>query len=100
MAVDVALDAAGLSSSYNSGYTVNVTSAIEVSGSYVQLNETHRQVTLSCGVSNEGKPASIGDLEANYEQDAPASWVAVDVPSVVYFGNGTCAVFFAAENAP
>jgi hypothetical protein len=99
MAVDVALDAAGLSSSYNSGYTVNVTSAIEVSGSYVQLNETRRQVTLSCGVSNEGKPASIGGLEAYYEQDAPAGWVAVDVPSVVYFGNGACAVFFAAENA-
>jgi hypothetical protein len=99
MVVDVAVDALGFSSSYHSGYTVNVTSSIKVSGSYIQLNETQRQVSLSCSVFNEDKAAPIGNLEVYYEQDAPEGWVPATLPVTAYFGNGTCLTTFTAENA-
>jgi hypothetical protein len=93
------LNASGTSATYYSEYTVNVTSEIEVTGSYTLLTESLKQVNLTCKVFNEGKPALAQNFTIYYEQDGslPEEWVQVEAPSITDYGNGTYVISFTAE---
>ncbi len=94
------LNSSGTSATYYLEHVVNVTSEIEVSGEYTMLNETLKQVTVTCNILNEGEPALAQNFTVYYEQDgslSPEEWVQVAAPSIVDYGNGTCAMSFTAE---
>jgi hypothetical protein len=86
------------SASSNVEYTLNVTSQLQVSGGYLQLNGTQKQVNLTVNIANEDKPALAQLLVFRYYKDA-LGWVQADLPSIVDYGNGTYAVSFDAETA-
>jgi len=94
------LNSSGTSATYYLEHVVNVTSEIEVSGEYTMLNETLKQVTVTCNILNEGEPALAQNFTVYYEQDgslSPEEWVQVASPSIVDYGNGTCVMSFTAE---
>jgi hypothetical protein len=95
--VNFAFAASSSSATSNLEYALNVTSAVNVSGSYQQLNATTKQVNLTVNVQNEGKAALTQNFTVSYQDGS--SWVTVDSPSVTDFGNGTYAVSFTAETA-
>jgi hypothetical protein len=81
-------------------YAANVTSEIDVNGSYAELEGTSKQVNLTVQVQNEGKPALAGNFTVYFDFDGLLSsedWVQVDSPSVVDFGNGTYRFSFTAD---
>jgi hypothetical protein len=77
-------------------YTLNVTSAMQLSGSYQQLNETIRQVHLTINLSNEDKPALMHNFAVSYQN--ATEWVIVDSPTTFGFGDGAYSVTFNAES--
>ena len=83
------------SATSNLEYTVNVTSAVNLSGTYHQLNDTTKQVNLTINVLNDGKAALAQDFTFSYQNQT--DWVAVDSPSITSFGNGTYVASFTAE---
>ncbi len=93
------MNSTGFSASYYSEYTVNVTSSISVAGHYTPLNESLSQVSLSCVVLNEGKPAQAENFVIYYEQSSPQRWVQAASPSTTDYGNGTYVMSFTSENA-
>jgi hypothetical protein len=97
-AVNFALNSSGLSASYYSEYSVNVTSTISFVGSCILLNDSAKQVELSCTVRNEGQPAKAGALEVNYQQDTDL-WVSAEPSSLFDYGNGTSLMSFTACNS-
>ena len=81
-------------------YTVNITSEVNLSGSYLQLEGNLKQVNLTVNILNEGKPALAQNFTFYYEFDGSLTiedWVKVDSPSTINLGNGTYAVSFIAE---
>ena len=97
--VSFVFNSSGLSAGYYSEFAVNVTSTIGVEGYFSQLNETVRQVTLTCFIRNEGKAAQPGTLSLYYQQDNQSEWIQPITPIVVDCGNGTCVASFLAENS-
>jgi hypothetical protein len=80
-------------------YAINVTSQVNLSGSYLQLNGTLNQVNLTVNVLNEGKPALAQNFTFYYKDAAfsTENWTQVTSPSIRDFGNGTYAVSFDAQ---
>jgi len=98
--VNFILNSSGTSATYYSEYAVNITSEIDVSGVYTLLNGSLKQVTVTCTVLNEGKPALARNFTVYYEQDGllfPEEWVQVASPSITDYGNGTYLMSFTAE---
>ena len=93
--VNFAFNSSGSSTTSNLEYAVNVTSAVNLSGNYLQLNDTFKQVNLTVNVLNEGKPALAQNFTFYFEN--ATDWIQVDSPSITNFGNGTYAVSFTAE---
>ena len=85
------------SATSNLEYSLNVTSAVNLSGNYQQLNATTKQVNLTVGVLNEDQ-AALGKNFAFFYQNA-TEWMPVDLPSITSFGNGTFVVGFTAETS-
>ncbi len=81
----------------NLEYAVNVTSAVNLSGNYQQLNDTLKQVNLTVNIFNEGKPALAQNFTFSYQN--ATDWVQVDLPNITDFGNGTYVVSFNAETS-
>jgi hypothetical protein len=98
--VNFAFNSSGSSTTSNLEYAVNVTSEANLSGSYLHLNGTLKQVNLAVNVLNEGKPALAQNFTFYFDYDGSLlteDWVKVDSPSITNFGNGTYAVSFIAE---
>ena len=76
-------------------YAVNVTSEVDLSGSYQQLNDTSKQADLTVNLLNDGEPALAQNLTFCFQNDT-AGWVTVDSPSISDFGTGTYGVSFIA----
>ncbi|MCL5877513.1 MAG: hypothetical protein M1540_06860 [Candidatus Bathyarchaeota archaeon] len=76
-------------------YSVNVTSRMDVSGNYQQVNDTHRQVTLNLKYSNEAGAALAQNQTFSYQNGA--DWVPADSTLIVDHGDGTYTVSFYAE---
>ena len=92
----------GSSASSNLEYVINVTSEVNLVGSYLHLDGNLKQVNLTVNVLNEGKPALAQNFTFYFELDGSLShedWVRVDSPSTINFGNGAYAVSFIAETA-
>jgi hypothetical protein len=97
--VNVALNSTGVSSSYYSDNSVNVTSLIRIDGYYTQVNESVKQVSLSVTVRNEDNPASADNFAFYFQPNATSSWIQASSPRTIDYGNGTYQTSFTAENA-
>lgn len=83
------------SATSNLEYAINVTSEVNLSGNYQQLNDTTKQVNLTVNILNEGKPALAHNFTFSYQN--ATDWIRVDSPNTTNFGNGTYATSFYAE---
>ena len=98
--VNLVLNSSGTSATCYSEYAINVTSELDVNGYYTLLTEPQKQVTVTCRILNEGKPALAQNFTVYYEQDgslATEEWVPVTSPSITDYGNGTYVISFTAE---
>jgi hypothetical protein len=89
--VAFSLKSSSASASSSVDYTVNVTSRVEFSGSYVQVNDTQKSVTLNLALQNDGAAALARNFTVNYQN--ATTWVSV-VPSVASFGDGSYRLSF------
>jgi hypothetical protein len=79
----------------NIGSSINITSAVTLRGSYLQLNGTFKQADLTITLQNEGKPALAQGFKFYFQNET--NWIKADSPSITDFGNGTYSVVFNAE---
>jgi hypothetical protein len=77
-------------------YTINITSQIGVSGTYQQVNATHKQANITVNVLNEGKAALAESFAVSFQNGA--DWVAVSSPSITNNVDGSYIVSFSAES--
>ncbi len=90
--VSFVFNSSGHSSSSSLQYDVNVTTEADLNG-YLQLEGNSTRVNLTIYVLNEGKPALAQNFTFYVENDTD-SWVKVDSPNIIDFGNGTYSVSF------
>lgn len=88
-------NSSGLSTTSNMVYTVNLTSEVNLAGSYTQIDTTSKQVNLTAHLLNEGKPALAQNFTFYFENGT--DWILVDSPIIVDFGNGTYNISFTAQ---
>jgi hypothetical protein len=94
--VSFAFNSSGSSSSSSLQCNVNVTSEVNLSGNYVQLDGSLTKANLSVNVLNEGSPA-LAQSFTFYFENPTEGWVQVASPNINDFGNGTYVVSFTAE---
>jgi hypothetical protein len=94
--VTVEMESTEATSESISAYLVNVTSEINLSGSYTQLDNNLTQVNLTINVQNENLPALAQNLSF-YIKNTTGVWTEVDTFSGNDFGNGTYTVTFNAQ---
>jgi hypothetical protein len=87
-----------LSANSNIECTLNVTSRVNFSGDYRQINESTKQVNLTFNVLNEGKAALAQNFIFSYRMGT--EWIQVDSPIVTCLGDGTYKSTFNAESPP
>ncbi len=87
----------GLSTTSTSQYNGNITSEVNLSGQYLQLNDTSKQANLTINVLNEDKPALAQNFTFYFQN--VAYWLKVEAPSINNLGNGTYTVSFQAETS-
>jgi hypothetical protein len=75
--------------------TVNVTSQISASGTYIQ-EANQKMVHLTLHLLNEGEPALAQNFAFSYQNDT--DWVTVDSPVVVNLGDGSYSAAFSVES--
>ena len=78
----------------------NITTRLNVDGTYVQLGGTNKQVNLTCSIFNEGEPALAQNITLYYDHDGnlgTQDWTLVDSPSITDYGNGTNTIDFVAD---
>ncbi len=93
------VNSSGTSETYSSEYDIEVTSRLEVSGQYQLVNETEKQVELTCSLSNEGQPALAEGFTFSYENDGSLeieNWTIVEKPAIIDHGDGTYTISFTA----
>lgn len=73
-------------------YSVNVTSSIRVSGDYIQLNETHKEVNLTIRVFDESGATLADHFIISYLDET--NWNNADSPTTVSLGDGSYNVTF------
>jgi hypothetical protein len=81
----------------NLEYTLNVSSAVNLSGNCHQINETTKQVHLTANVLNEAKAALAQNFTLSYRNGI--DWVKVDSLGTTNFGNGTYTFSFNTETS-
>ncbi|MCW4001038.1 MAG: hypothetical protein NWE93_12445 [Candidatus Bathyarchaeota archaeon] len=79
-------------------YTVNVTTKATVGGSFLQVNEETKQVTVSVSISNEDKAALAETMSFRFLN--ADEWVTVDSVVVTDFGDGTYSAAFSVAGTP
>jgi hypothetical protein len=82
----------------NLEYAVNVTSTVNLSGNYQQLNDTIKQVNLTINLQNEDKPALAQNFAFFYQN--ATDWTRISTQNTTNFGNGSYTVSFVAESPP
>ena len=96
--VDFALNSSGnLHSSY-SEFSVNVTSSVDVAGSYSVVNGSLVEVNVDCHVWNEDKPAAMAGFEVYYEYGGLGVWHPT-LANVTDSGDGSYRFSFAAQTS-
>jgi len=78
-------------------YAVNITTSLVVEGVYQTLQDSMKQINVTCNVLNEGNPALAESVTVLYEDSG--SWQRADKQSIYSFadyGNGTYLAFFEA----
>jgi hypothetical protein len=73
-------------------HAVNVTTVLEVEGTYSKLGDTLKQVTATCNIFNEGEPALANNITLYYDFDGDlltSDWTPVTSPSVTDYGTGS-----------
>jgi len=101
--VSFVFNSSGSSTTSDSAYNVNVTSAVDLSGNYFQLNSNLTQVNLTVNVLNEAAPALAQNFTFYFEYYGSLltiNWVQVDSPSITDFGNGTYTISFTTQTDP
>jgi len=81
-------------------HATNITSRLDVEGTYSKLEGTFKQVNVTCRIFNEGEPALADNITLYYEHDGDPSnqeWIAAPSPNVTDYGNGTYTISFTAE---
>ena len=97
---DFALNCTGISKNQYAQHTVNVTSAVSLSGQYTPLNGSSKQTEATVSILNEGKPALAKNFTVYYENDGSLlteQWIKVISPRVIDYRNGTYLFSFTAE---
>ena len=100
--VSFALNSTSPSSRSYFEHAINVSTEIELNGSYIQLNETNKQVNLTCKVLNEGNPAKAQLFNISYSTDESnqnREWTPVENSETVDHGNGTYTLTFIIDNS-
>jgi len=93
------VNSSGTSKTYSSEYDIEVTSRLEVSGEYQLIQETEKQVQLTCNLSTEGQPALAEGFTFSYEKDGSLdieNWIMVEAPTIIDGGDGTYTISFTA----
>ncbi|MCW4014995.1 MAG: hypothetical protein NWF06_01360 [Candidatus Bathyarchaeota archaeon] len=81
-------------------HATNITTGLDVQGTYSKLEGTLKQVNVTCNVFNEQEAALASSIALYYEYNGELStqeWVPVVSPSITDYGNGTYAISFVAE---
>ncbi|MGD9131049.1 MAG: hypothetical protein PVH73_05695 [Candidatus Bathyarchaeota archaeon] len=81
-------------------HTINVTTMLDVEGTYSKLGGTLKQVNVTCRIFNEGESALANNTTLYYDYDGnlgTSDWTAVDSPTTTDYGNGTYTTSFTAE---
>ncbi|PVX27870.1 MAG: hypothetical protein CW716_00075 [Candidatus Bathyarchaeum sp.] len=81
-------------------HATNITTSINVDGTYSLLEETNKQVNITCNVLNEDKPALAQNITLAYDYDGSLGtqdWIQVDSPTITDCGNGTYTIVFNAD---
>jgi hypothetical protein len=76
-------------------YVVNVTDSIQVTGSYLQSNDTQKLVNLTVHLYNEAGGALADSFAITYLN--AASWVIAESPVISSYGDGTYTITFYAD---
>jgi hypothetical protein len=97
MHVGFTVNSSGTSMERYSEFAVNVTASILLTSNYQSLNESARQVNVTCDVFNDDKAALAEDLTVYYECSESTGWTEVVSPNVSDYGNGTYLLSFTAE---
>lgn len=95
---DFVLNSTGISSSQYLEFGVNVTSSINVIGTYTSSNASTWRVSVTCTVFNEDQPSLARNLAAYYEQSEPTEWVEPASLGTVDYGNGTYLLQFSLDS--
>jgi len=93
------VNSSGTSETYSSEYDIEINSMLEVSGEYQLVNETEKQVELTCSLSNEGQPALAESFTFSYENDGSLdseNWTVIENPTIIDHGDGTYTIMFTA----
>lgn len=91
--ITLEINSTAASTTSNLECSVNVTSEVNLSGNYIQLNSNRTQVSLTVNVQNEGAPA-LAQQFSFYIENANAGWAKVNSTSINDLGNGTYIVTF------
>ncbi len=97
--VSFSVNSSGASETYSSEYDIEITSKLETSGHYSLLNESEKQVELTCSLFNEGQAALAKNFTVSYERNEALDfedWIIVDTPSITDHGDGTYSISFSA----
>jgi hypothetical protein len=81
-------------------HATNITTRLDVEGTYSKLDGTSKQVNVTCRVFNEGEPALANNITLYYDHDGDlgtSDWIAADSPAITDYGNGTYIISFIAE---
>ena len=93
--VSYVFNSSSFATASNMENAANITSAVTLRGSYLQLNDTFKQADLTITLQNEGKPALAQDFKFYFQNET--NWIKADSPNITDFGNGTYSVVFDAE---
>ena len=67
---DFTLNISGRGADVDLGFSVNVTTKVELAGSYVDLGGNRKEVTLNVDITNEGQPALAGSRTLEYKDNS------------------------------
>ena len=81
-------------------HTTNITTRLDVEGTYSLLADTLKQVNVTCSILNEDLAALANNITVHYDYDGSLGtqdWTPADLPEITDYGNGTYTISFIAE---
>ena len=81
-------------------HETNISTKLEIEGTYSQLEGNVRNLTVNCRILNEGEPVLAKNITMFYELDGDPSnqdWITASSSSNIDYGNGTYRISFIAE---